>query len=367
VSVLVLLPTVGLGLGLAQAWWAHGRPTRARGKRAEPPRTHLVRELRRLTGQTVAIELDGAFGFIPGQFVMVRQTPQAPWRSYSLTRAPGEPLRLVVKRVPQGLVSSALTERLTAGSVLEVKGPYGRFTPPDDARALVLVAGGSGLTPMLAILHQEAARGWPRPVRLIDAQRSVEDAFLGDELGALARSSRGQLQLVQLIGAVFDARSLGAVDEGAAVMSCGPEGLMHAVRDALPGVSILEERFTARADIDDTIEYLALAIEAGRATRLSVRGGETVLAAAQRQGLRLPSGCEQGACGQCRVKMLSGDLEVSAASCLSPEERAQGLRLTCVGTLRGDASFEVPLAGALDLTGVPAPPLVRQGRQNGRG
>jgi ring-1,2-phenylacetyl-CoA epoxidase subunit PaaE len=337
-STVLWLMVLGLGGGVLQAWWTHGRPPRRVEVAAQ---RRAVSRVRALTSSVTQLELDGPLPFVPGQFVLVRAKPSLPWRAYSLSQAPGADVRLIIKRVEGGLASPTLTRELRAGDTLELKGPFGRFSPPADVQRLLFIAGGSGLTPFLSMCHAYEQRGWPVSVQLVNAHRNADEALAVDELDALAKRSAGRFTVVHALGPVFDARALAGIAADA-VLCCGPEPLLRAVRAALPDVHLIEERFVVPAPQQGGGQHDAVFLDAGRPVRFAVRGDEAVLHAARREGVSLPSGCEQGSCGTCKVRVLHGTIETPLDSCLSPEERERGEALTCVGRAgSAEVSFEV--------------------------
>lgn len=131
----------------------------------------------------------------PGQYITLRvdqpTTPTSP-RNYSLSDRPGTPyFRISVKReagltsdAPAGVISNHLHDRVQVGDVLELGPPCGEFTLEADAierRPLVLISGGIGITPLLAMAKDLAHRGWDGPVSLIHAARNSRvDAHRGE-------------------------------------------------------------------------------------------------------------------------------------------------------------------------------------------
>jgi NAD(P)H-flavin reductase/ferredoxin len=135
------------------------------------------------------LRLDRPMDFYPGQFLEV-EIPAAPgeWRSYSMASSPNRPdeIDLVILRIPGGAFSSRLDD-LTAGSALRVRGPYGTSYLRDGERPILLVAGGSGIAPMLSILSYVTESGDPRPFTFYYGARAVADLPLQDEIAALQR------------------------------------------------------------------------------------------------------------------------------------------------------------------------------------
>ena len=308
------------------------------------------------TPTTISFEVDGTLDFKAGQFVLLRPTAALPWRAYSFSRMPGAPLRLTVKKVKDGQVSTHLTEKLAVGDVLEVKGPYGHFVlPPAFTRAL-FIAGGSGITPFLSMLQEQQKAGWPTPICLLDFNRTGVEQILKGELDALVASSGGKLEVVHVLDDAAAAPKgppskdvLGALLASQAqpdvVAMCGPQPMMDLAREAVharfPGVTVLEEKFTMSHEEGGSGATVTVELVMdGKSKPFPVKDGEHVLAAARKAGLNLSAGCEMGACGVCRVKVLSGEIHIPDDACLSDGEKADGYALVCVGTAKGNCRIE---------------------------
>jgi ferredoxin len=182
---------------------------------------------------------------------------------------------------------------------------------------------------------------------MVDAHRSAEEQILKAELEALAQGSGGKFELIQLLDDGAGAQRgpptrevLAKLFEGRekpdVVATCGPQPMMDGVREVAtarwPGVAVLEEKFSAAPEASGSGAAVDVEVVMdGKGRTFPVHQGEHVLAAARAAKIGLSAGCEMGACGVCRVKLLSGDIEVPEDSCLSDEERAQGYRLVCVG------------------------------------
>jgi len=151
--------------------------------------TARVRELREENARARTIVLDDPAwpGHAAGQHVDVRLTAEDGYqaqRSYSIASAPEEPLALTVERIDDGEVSPYLTEELRVGDDLELRGPVGgHFTwRTDDGGPLLLIAGGSGLVPLMAMLRHRNARRDRTPTWLLVSSRGLDDLLYADEL-----------------------------------------------------------------------------------------------------------------------------------------------------------------------------------------
>jgi ferredoxin-NADP reductase len=153
--------------------------------RAETPRA-----------QTIVFDVPGWPGHLAGQHVDVRLTAEDGYqaqRSYSIASAPeSERLELTVERLDDGEVSPYLADELRAGDELELRGPIGGYFTwrVEDGGPLVLVAGGSGVVPLMAMLRHRAARSADADARLLVSARGAHDLLYADELEALAASPR---------------------------------------------------------------------------------------------------------------------------------------------------------------------------------
>jgi ferredoxin-NADP reductase len=136
-------------------------------------------------------------GHRPGQHVDVRLTAEDGYqaqRSYSIASAPGEPrVVLTVERLDDGEVSPYLAEELRAGDTIELRGPIGGYFvwTPDFGGPVLLVAGGSGVVPLAAMLRHRTALGDSTPMRLLYSSRSLEDVIYREELDGLAARDDG--------------------------------------------------------------------------------------------------------------------------------------------------------------------------------
>jgi ring-1,2-phenylacetyl-CoA epoxidase subunit PaaE len=297
-------------------------------------------------------------------------------RAYSISSSPSDrSVRITVKRIAGGRVSSHLVERVREGDRLTAHGPSGSFVVPsfDRAQHLVLVAGGSGITPIASIVRDVLESGHATRMTLVYGNRSELDAIFKDELEALSRAHGDRFVLVHVmeepsstssvrgipdaetLGRILDARAVLAAHDGeepALVMTCGPTPMMAAVRRAcvargVPEARVLEEKFLSPGDPRDRKravgpQLVTLRTRAG-VRELQVQPEQTVLEAALARGVELPFSCQMGGCGACRVKG-SGELVMDEPNCLSDAERADGYVLSCVCRALGPATIDMTAA-----------------------
>lgn len=232
-----------------------------------PLRWHVarVRELREETAHAKTIVLDDPQwpGHAAGQHADVRLTAEDGYqaeRSYSIASAPEEPLALTVERIDDGEVSPYLTEELRVGDELELRGPIGgHFTwRTSDGGPLLLLAGGSGLVPLMAMLRHRLAQADETETRLLVSSRGLDDLLYAEELERAGRepgvSVRIALTRTQPPGwhgfaRRVDAEMLREVGpastERPLVFVCGPTAFVEQTADVLVSLGHSPERIHA--------------------------------------------------------------------------------------------------------------------------
>jgi ferredoxin-NADP reductase len=140
--------------------------------------------------RTLELSVPGWADHLAGQHLDVRLTAEDGYqaqRSYSIASAPGETLALTVERLDDGEVSPYLVDEAREGDGFEARGPIGGYFvwEPDDPARVLLVGGGSGVVPLMAMARSRARVGGTAPMRLLYSSRSLEDVIYRDELEAL--------------------------------------------------------------------------------------------------------------------------------------------------------------------------------------
>lgn len=312
--------------------------------------------------------LDGGalpFGFAAGQYLKV-ELPVAVEpieRSYSISSGPQatEFAEIAVKREADGLGSTFLHDELRVGQALRVAGPFGTFTwTPDaalDAGALLLIAGGVGITPLMSVLAAAAAAGHRGRIVLMFGCRG-EPPFQS-ELDELQARLPGLQVFVFRSGPGAPGRiDLDALRPNVAgatrVHLCGPAPMMQDVLGHLAALGVPRDVVHTEAFVSgrsgqtrrERAHAIALAAQqAGIAEyRIGLTGGEsfpcppgqTVLDAANTARVPFPQSCGEGSCGTCRVRVLKGDYETDTRGMFSAAELDEGWRLACQTLPAGD-------------------------------
>jgi ferredoxin-NADP reductase len=219
--------------------------------------------------RTLVLDADGWSGHRAGQHLDVRLTAEDGYqaeRSYSIASAPGEPLAITVERLEDGEVSPYLVDEVHDGDRFEVRGPIGGYFvwDSDDPRPLLLVGGGSGVVPLMAMIRQRETAGGSTPTRLLYSSRTVEDIIYREALDERAARMDG-FELFHTLTRVqpeawtgyarrIDAEILREVAwpaaDGPQVFVCGSTRFVDAAADGLIALgyeprSIKTERFGA--------------------------------------------------------------------------------------------------------------------------
>jgi ferredoxin-NADP reductase len=213
------------------------------------------------TARTIQLAVPGWAGHQAGQHLDVRLTAEDGYtaeRSYSIASAPGEQVAITVQRLEDGEVSPYLVDELRPGDELELRGPIGGYFVWDgQSELLLLLAGGSGVVPLRAMLRHRERIGSMAPARLLYSVRSLPDVIYRDELGHYSAELTYTLTRQQPpdwtghAGRV-DAALLGQVawpvEENPIAFVCGPTSFVEAVADGLvtlgyPAGRVKTERF----------------------------------------------------------------------------------------------------------------------------
>jgi ring-1,2-phenylacetyl-CoA epoxidase subunit PaaE len=311
-----------------------------------------------------------AFAFKAGQHVAVRAVlgGQEERRNYSICARPGETLRIAIKRVPGGLFSTFAAEQWRAGSVVDVMPPSGRFVLPasdGSLRHVLMLAAGSGITPVLAMVKQALEAERQTHVTLVYGNRQLDSMLFREELEDLKDRHLGRFDLMHVLsrndeieaplmqgrvtGEKITALAQRRIDVAsmAHVFLCGPGSMIKETRDALFALGVPRDRvhhefFAAgggaprKRDVAApvAVEKTAPAFEIvavldGIRHRFAAEPGEKVIEAALRAGLKVPYACKGGMCCTCRARIVTGKAEMAVNYSLEVWEIAQGFVLTC--------------------------------------
>lgn len=331
-----------------------------------------VKEVRRETADAVSVafevptSLQIAYQYKQGQYITLKLiiNGEEIRRSYSICTSPHteKELRVAVKEVAGGKASTFINRQLKAGDVLEVMTPMGSFNSilsGNNKKKYVLLAGGSGITPMMSILKSILHIEKQSHVTLVYANRDENSVIFKAEIEKLESENKDKFTFIP----VYDNTSLpihelqkgmltsprvaellnylccGNADE---YFICGPGPLMENIRIALEKMKISKEKVH--------IEYFSSVIEAvskAEGSSANVKSkvtvlqygietnfdlttdGSSILDAAIEAGVDAPFSCKGAVCCTCRAKVMEGKVKMDANFALTDAEVAEGFVLTC--------------------------------------
>lgn len=312
---------------------------------------------------TVPEELGPDFAFQPGQSLTLRRTVDGreQRRSYSVCSALGAPPRIGVRAVTGGALSQWLVNEVRAGDVIEMQPPSGTFAAdPTVAGRHVLIAAGSGITPVLSIAASVLQNPQSHAVVLY-GNRRANSVMFAEELADLKDTYGPRLEVVHVLSReprgveLFSGRldghrvrrllaalvPVGAVDH---FWLCGPYGMVTDVGEVLLGLGVAEDAIHqelffvedvapppsthAEVEASGPTSEVTIILD-GATSTLSLPRDTPVLDGAQQSRDDLPFACKGGVCGTCRAKVTSGTVEMRRNYALEKSEVAQGFVLTC--------------------------------------
>ncbi len=351
---------------------------------------------------------EGGLSYQAGQFLtlILPMDGQEVRRSYSLCTSPATDSypSVTVKRVASGQVSNYLNDTLKPGDTVRVVEPMGMFTTtidPTQQRHLVMLGGGSGITPLMgllkSVLHQE-----PRSkVSLIYANRDAASIIFRQSLEALTQEYAERFHVVHVLEDTTDytgalegrvtterlpelLKGLPFKESATEYFLCGPQGMMEHVRKALKKMdvpphlvhkeSFVTSKTTATVDTTSDFEGTTTTSEGPTATwdndsppgayqtsqatvteahevtvhyegetyRFTVTPESSILETALALDIDLPYSCQSGLCTACMGKCTSGRMKLDEEDSLAEEDLKQGYVLTCVGhPLTSDVVIEI--------------------------
>jgi stearoyl-CoA 9-desaturase NADPH oxidoreductase len=282
----------------------------------------------RRTPDSVTLSLRGNLaweGFDAGQFVQVAVTIDGSRRTrcYSPASAagPGRSFELTVKAHPEGLVSNHLLEHAHPGMVLGLGPAEGDFRlPAERPEHILLISGGSGITPVISMLRTLCAEGHEGPITFLHYAPDPELAIYRDELERIAAAHPN----VRLVRSYTRARGVGEIDghflpgqlaeidpgyAAAETFACGPPALLDSVREFWAAED-LEARLHVESFVPPALAPASDVPEgsihfAGSDLRVS-NSGAALLEQAESAGLSPASGCRMGICHTCSCRKTAG-------------------------------------------------------------
>ncbi|VVJ16925.1 Putative oxidoreductase [Amycolatopsis camponoti] len=296
-----------------------------------------------------------AFSYQAGQFLTLRipsDETGSVARCYSLSSAPHENrVQVTVKRTDGGYGSTWVCSSLEPGMSIDVLAPAGVFCPASVDEDFLLFAGGSGITPVMAILKTALERGSGRVV-LVYANRDENSVIFAGELASLAKRYGDRLvvvhwlESVQGLPDVSQLRGLASAYMSFEAFLCGPAPFMAAAREALgqlgvPRDRVHIEKFTSltgnpfedapaaeEPESDDAPAALTVTLD-GATQSMAWPRQRKLLDRLLDAGLDAPYSCREGQCSACACRIVAGEVKMLHNEVLDAEDMADGIVLAC--------------------------------------
>ncbi|MEL7293731.1 MAG: 2Fe-2S iron-sulfur cluster-binding protein [Pseudomonadota bacterium] len=306
------------------------------------------------------------FNYEPGQFVTfslsIPGQEKIVKRSYTIASSPSQRdyMEVTIKREEHGLVSRHMHDTVKLNDLLEIKAPNGKFYfNGQGVNSVMLISGGVGITPMMSAVRYLTAQCWEGDIYFIFSARTTHDFIFEQELLYLQRRHSNLHVLISMTraegttwmgpqGRLTPELINGFVPELTSKVAhiCGPPAMMDAISDMLlelgmPKNSIKTEAFGGeppkKKAAPSTASGTAPSAEASTHEVKFVASGkqgksgpeETILEVAEELDVDIESSCRAGSCGSCKVKLLSGSVEMDVDDGLEDEDKAGGYILAC--------------------------------------
>ncbi|MFC8089843.1 1,2-phenylacetyl-CoA epoxidase subunit PaaE [Streptomyces sp. NPDC057301] len=315
-------------------------------------------------GFDIPAELAEEFAFAPGQSLTLRREIEGrdERRSYSICSPVGSIPRIGVRVVPGGLFSSWLVSEVRPGDTVEVMAPTGAFTPDLTAHGHhVLIAAGSGITPMMSIAESVLAADDRSTVTLLYGNRRTDTVMFADELADLKDLYPARFQLAhvlsrepreaEVLSGRIDAERLSTLIDALVDVEtadhwwlCGPHGMVRDAQGVLAGLGVPTERVHQELFYADDepvreavheesgpqgpVSQVTITLD-GRSTTAALPRERSILDGAQRTRPDLPFACKGGVCGTCRALVTDGKADMRRNFALETAEVDAGYVLTC--------------------------------------
>lgn len=331
-----------------------------------------VKDVRRETAEAVSVSFDVptslqiSYQFKQGQYITLKLNINGEEirRSYSICTSPHteKELRVAVKEVKGGKASTFINRELKVGDIIEVMTPMGSFNSVlsgNNKKKYVLLAGGSGITPMMSILKSILHIEKQSSVMLVYANKDENSVIFKSEIEKISGANSERFKYIPVYDntsltlpelqkgilsadkakLLIEANQLGNADE---YFICGPGPLMENFKNALEKLKVSKEKvhieyFSSVMDAVDkaegsspNVKSKVTVVQYGIETNFDLTtDGGSILDAAIEAGVDAPFSCKGAVCCTCRAKVLEGKVKMDANFALTDAEVTEGFVLTC--------------------------------------
>ncbi len=316
--------------------------------------------------------------YVPGQFLTLIAdiNGEDVRRAYSICSSPytDDDLAVTVKRVKGGKMSNFLVDNLGSGGEMQILTAMGNFTcniDKDFQRNVVLIGGGSGITPLLSIMKSVLAEEVQSVVSLVYANSTDKDIIFNATLEELKAKYKERLRVYHYLSGLeravqkkaffglkkkvvmkqqgrLSVEGMNAILDGFYIESgdavdfyiCGPNGLMETAEKAVLKRGVEKKYIHKESFSTDGLDVNTVKTEGERGIKLIVGGDEheltlpgkeNILSEVLAQGVEVPFSCQSGLCTACMGKCTSGVVKMDFEDALSEDQVKDGYVLTCIG------------------------------------
>lgn len=288
-------------------------------------------------------------------------------RSYSLCSSPHEAeLKVAVKKIPEGIFSSYVNDKLKEGDTLEVMPPMGDFyteLDPKNAKNYIAFAAGSGITPVMSIMKTVLMTEPNSTFTLFYGNKYASTVIFKEEIEGLKNRFLERLRVFHFFSReisdipLFSGRMTGEkakdvleklidLEKDHEFFLCGPQEMIFPIRETLEKAGVAKQKihfelFTPADGGESKARIKAKLAKDEKVCEVFIKDGgnsfgfnlplgtDNILDAAVARGADLPYSCKGGVCSTCKAKLIEGEIEMAVNYALEPEEVEAGYILTC--------------------------------------
>lgn len=275
------------------------------------------------------------------------------YRTFSISSVPGaaDGLTVTIKRIPGGQVTPYLADHFKANEVLYVSPPSGQFVHeprPKVARHYLMIAGGSGITPIHSMIGSILKHEPQSTVHLLYANRKRSSVLFGEQLADWQQQHTNRLVVAHFFSdesvdsATISSKTIQETLSGLSGLwpecyLCGPPAMMDQLEAALlqygvPAELVHREHFSKQAakQVNATGSMAIVTANLyGNHYQFTAHSGQSILESALQQSIPLPYACKSGLCGMCKLHGSNGTVQMGQHAAISEAERQAGFILTC--------------------------------------
>ncbi|MEK6480426.1 iron-sulfur cluster-binding domain-containing protein [Catalinimonas sp. 4WD22] len=314
---------------------------------------------------TIRFEASPAFeGYTPGQFINIFKVHRGKMlsRSYSFSSSPeaDELPAITIKKMAGGRLSVDLIATVKKGSLLKISEPMGKFSLKNhnlDDKHLIMIAGGSGISPLFALLKSALYKSEKVKITLIYANKSEKSIIFQESLKALQKLHEERLNIYHFLEeysiqsnfayhhgyiskAIVEQVLYSEISRTPEVYLCGPEAMMKAMLAHLQELNFRKDHIYTESFASFSLKVNAVSKNASGKAEITFLKGEHafkiqlsqdkyILQEALQQGLPLPYSCQEAMCGSCKIKLLLGKVNMVENYALTDKQLQEGYVLLC--------------------------------------